>query len=478
MKKLLFFIILLIITTKGFSQDFTCSFPLALTKKMISYSYVDNENDNSYSFVGNKNKVKAIHYDNDFKVIDSLTIPRPDINYENIAGVNKNEAFLNLFWAAEKNNDIYQQAINFKERKTSFKIHKLNFDNQKIIQTFSSNDKLFILSIYENSSLLSFHIIDNKGILSEEKIDLSKTNFYTSNQQISNLYDVLRESIQPSEAAFELPVINLNSPTSLSMTSKKRKCYYNDNKLIITIDSNKTMTQVIQLDLTTFKNDCKFIYSGVSSSDEEELKSNSLIVDNTILQVYASTENFTFTISDFNGTLIKNYTSTKDEKLEFPTSDFITEEVNPSNGKKPKNTEGFLNSISYLGVGISSYKIGENNLITIGGVSRHKRKVDQESLSFLSQYGLIGTAIYLVFYNQDQINYDFSRDFCYVNSLMDKNYVKKDEKVISYPLELMKNFFNFNPNATLPTLITTKKAHYLGYYNANSKSFSFLKYDK
>lgn len=476
MKKI--FIFLIIITTKGVSQNFTCSFPMELTKKMVSYSYVDSQNDNSYSFVGNKNKVKAIHYNNEFKILDSLTIPRPDVNYENIAGVNINETSVNLFWASEKNNEIYQQAINFKERKTLFKTHKLNFDHQKIVQTFSSNDKLFILSIYEDSSLLSFHIIDNKGTLSEEKIDLSKTNFYSSNQQISNLYDVLRESIQPSEAAFELPVINLNSPTSLSMTSKRRKCYYNDNQIIITIDSNKSVTQIIQLNLTNFKYNCKFIYCSEAFSDEEQIKSNSLIVDNNILQIYTSTEFLTFLISDLDGNLIQRYSSTKDNKLEFPTTDIIYEEVNPGYSKKPKNTKGFLNSISYMGVGIVSYKIGENNLITIGGVSKHQRKIDQESQSFLLQYGLIGAVIYLVFYNQDQINYDFSRDFCYVNSLMDKNYVKKAEKEISYPLELLQNFFTFNPSATLPTLITTKNAHYLGYYNANSKSFSFLRYDK
>jgi len=472
--------VLLALGIKGFSQDFMTSFPLKMTKEMVAFSFVDKKIDYSYCFVANTNRVKSVAFDGNFKMIDSLSFARPGKEFVNIAGCNKTENAINLFWIAEKNDQICKQTINFKDKRATASFIKLNFEKQKILQSFSTNDKLYLLSIREKSSTFVFHIIDNQGTVFEKEIDLSKTNFHLSTQEIGNLYDVFKENIKPYESSFELPVINLDAPISLSVTSKKRKCYFKENQLIITLDSDYKTTQIITIDLTNFTSKFTSIYSSFSDADETKINSNSLLVDNNLLKLVVSDANLNLIICDLQGNVIKEYVANKSEPIAFMSSGFMTEFVNLSSAKQKVNsTSGFFDELSYLDLGICSYKINDKNLITIGGVSKHKKKQNEDQdHAYLLQFGLIGVVIYEAFINQEEICYDFSRDFCYFYSLLDKNYEKQSENFISYPLESIKNFFNFNTSASLPTLITNEKSHFLGFYNAKNNEYSFLKYNK
>lgn len=471
-------ILLIFVCSKAIAQDFMSSFPIQMTKKMVAFSYVDQQIDNSYCFVGNKTNVKAMHFDSNFKIVDTLLIARPNDTFENIAGCNKNETALNLFWINEKSTEICCQSINFKDKKTAVSYSKLNVEKQKILQSFSTNEKLYLLSIKEKSSTLVFNIIDNKGIVTEKTIDLSKTNFHLSTQEIGSLYDVFKESFKPYESSFELPIINLEAPISLSVTSKKRKCYFKENQLIITLDSDINATQIIKINLTDFSYESNSIYSSVAIS--EKSNSNSLLIDNNLLRLDVSEEDMNFTIFDLKGNIVKNYAVEKKDKISFMSSEFKTEFVNSGYGKKVNSTERFFDELSYLNVGICSYKIKDKNLITIGGVSNHVKKIDYEDPNryVFSQFGLVGALLYMAFKNQEQVCYDFSKNFCYFYSLLDNKYEMQSESFISYPLESIKNFFNSNTNAALPTLITTEKSHFLGFYNTKNSEYSFLKYNK
>ena len=479
MKKLIFTCIFFLIISICYPQDFITSFSFGSTKKMVATSYLDSSTQNSYSLVGNNKKLKAIQFDSNFNIIDSITIDRPDAIYENSAGFTLKGSLLNAYWMSENNDVVVQQTIDFKARKDYSKTLKLNLASQKILQTFSTNDKLYILSVIENTSLLNIQVIDNEGNIKNNTFDLSNTIFYNSKQKAVNLYQVLKENIRPNESAFELPIVNLETPTSLALTSKKRKCYFENDKITITINSLNTMTQLIQIDLKKVSVDCKFLYTPATFLSDDGLNNNSLLLENKILQLSVSPENFNFSISDLEGNLIKEYTANaNNEKLPFINSNFTTEVVETQFEKKPANTKQFIEKISNLSMGICSYKIKDNYYITIGSISKHVKKIDEDANGFLMQYGLLGAAIYVVFYNPAQINYDFSRDFYFVNTLLDFNFNVKDEKVLSTPIGLIKNFFNFNPNTSLPTIISNSKNNYFGYYNIKNKTYNYLRYDK
>jgi hypothetical protein len=57
----------------------------------------------------------------------------------------------------------------------------------------------------------------------------------------SNLYDTFADDFLPFEPIF-LAKIN-PEPPSLTDAAKKRKCYYDKNKILITIDTNPNFTQ-------------------------------------------------------------------------------------------------------------------------------------------------------------------------------------------------------------------------------------------
>lgn len=464
----------------NYSQTYTSGFPIELGKKSIVYSYDDFKNNEAFLIVANKGKTKAIHYSSTFSIKDSLSFHRINEKYENIAGLNFNETQTNVFWLSDDEKNIALQSINFKNKSTETKNIDLDFSKEKILQSFSTNSKFYLLTILKNSSVLKIYIFDKNGNSTEQKIDMSKTAFFGITQKILNLYDVFDENLKPFENSFELPIINLNLPNSLALTAKKRKCYFDENKIIITFDNNINSTQIIELNLT----DYSFVYRTISKplfdiTEDFPIKSNSIIINNNMCILKVNEEKLAFVISDLDGNIIKEYIVNKNDTFNFKNSPFFSNYVNPDIwSKKIESTEDFIKVFSHQNVGISYFNYNNKNLITIGGISKNINKIDKEAQSFLSNYGLLGGLIYLAFYNQNQTNLDFSRDTAYTYCLMDDKFNRIDEPVKYYVLDLFKNFFNSNPNAIFPTLITLQNGYYLGYYNPKTKKYNLLNYDK
>ncbi|MBL8209044.1 MAG: hypothetical protein JNM09_32905, partial [Blastocatellia bacterium] len=167
---------------------------------------VDKQKDEAYLLVGNNKIVKCTHYDSNFEIKDSMTVARPEKEFESIAGVNKNDEFMSVFWINEDHNQLYQQHVDFKTRTASFaKKHSFDFATQKVIQTFSSNNCFYLLTITTNSNVLNLYTFDSNGKESVNKIDLGTNSFFNSDSESTTLFEVLKEKISGFDTAFELP---------------------------------------------------------------------------------------------------------------------------------------------------------------------------------------------------------------------------------------------------------------------------------
>lgn len=485
MKKGLLLLLFITVCFHLHSQTYTTGFGIKLSKKSVAFSYVDKQKDEAYLLVGNTKIVKCTHYDSNFEIKDSMTVVRPEKEFESIAGVNKNDEFMSVFWINEDHNQLYQQHVDFKNRTASFaKKHSFDFATQKVIQTFSSNNCFYLLTITTNSNVLNLYTFDSNGKESVNKIDLGTHSFFNSQNKSTTLFEVLKEKISGFDTAFELPLIDNDAPNSLTITAKKRKFFYTPNALFLTIDSNVQFTQVIKINLSDYQFSTQQIPQNTYSNDGST-NANSLLVDQILYQIVATNQKMVFSVTSLDGTIKKEFTSDKNNGFDFSNSAILESTVNPTyNKKKIENTGQFVSTMSDLNFGLSYYNYNGKNLLTIGGVTEHVKKIQTSSegspdMSFyFGQFGLIGSLVYVVLFHQTQTNYDFGRDFTYFYTCLDSNFNKVEGEITYTSFDLIKNFFTFNPSAVYPTVISLKKGNYLGYYKDENKKYTVLSYDK
>lgn len=485
MKKGLLIVLFLNVCFHLHGQTYVTGFGIKLSKKSVAYSYVDKQKDEAYLFVGNTKVVKCSHYDSNFEIKDSMTVVRPEKEFENIAGVTKSDESLSVFWINDENSQLYQQQINFKNKEAKLlKKHNISFSDQKVIQSISTNSKFYLLTISNNSNVLNLYTYDSNGKEAITKIDMGTSGFLNSKNKNVTLFEVLKERINGFDTSFELPLIDNDSPNTLTITAKKRKLFCNDNELYLTIDSNVRFTQLIRINLIDFRFSTQNINQKIDANDSSS-NSNSLLVDDVIYQIATDKQNMVFSVSDLKGNLKKEFITNKNDAIAFKNSKIFESTVNSGyNKNKIQNSGQFVTSISKMNLGLSHYQYNGQNLISIGGVSEHVKKIaspDETSYDmgfYFGQFGLMGSLVYVVLFNQTQTNYDFGRDFTYFYVQLDQNFNKQEEEVTHHSLDLIKNFFTFNPSAVFPTVIPLKKANFLGYYKDENKTYTILSYEK
>jgi hypothetical protein len=485
MKKIALFFLVLNVSAQLFGQDFTTSFGIKLSKKSLAYNFVDKEKDEAYLFVANTKVVKYSHFGSNFEVLDSMTVVRPEKEFVSIAGVNKSDESMSVFWINDDNNQLYQQEVNFKNRSVNLaKKHRFDFSNQKVIQAISSNTSFHLLTITTNSNLLTLYTFDANGSESIHKIDLGNQDFVNSKDEITNLYGILKEKINSFDTAFELPLIDNETPNSLTITAKKRKLFLHQNALYLSIDSNIQYTQIIILNLSDYSFSTTQIQQKIIQNDVSS-KTNSLIVGDVIYQIAANSQKMIFSVCTLDGNMIKEYSSNSDGKFEFSNSAILESTVNPKYRKnKIEKTGQFISTMSTMNFGLSYYNYKGKNLITIGGVTEHIKKTQtsnegtQDMFVYFGQFGLIGSLVYVVLFHQTNTNYDFGRDFTYFYSCFDQNFNNVEGEITYTSFDLIKNFFTINPSAVFPTIISLKNGNYLGYYKDENKKYTVLSYEK
>jgi hypothetical protein len=72
-------------------------------------------------------------------------------------GYNKSNENIRLFWASEDFKNIYAQSFNFKSKNMGDQ--QLPLINEKVLGNFSENNKLYLLTIVEKTSMLKLYVL-------------------------------------------------------------------------------------------------------------------------------------------------------------------------------------------------------------------------------------------------------------------------------------------------------------------------------
>jgi len=481
MKNKILIVYLLLNTLSSFSQEIVSSVPVQLKKNRDIFQVVNNEKKDVTLFISDKIKVKAVHLDESMKIVDSISSERPDTKkYDMMIGYNINGNNPRLFWASNDYEEIFTQLFDVSNQKVTTQQYNLVLKEEKILQKFSGSDKFYILTVIKKSNSLKLHVFDKNGVYSARVINLEGFHFFKSDYTKSDLYGILGENLLPFEAPFSLKNINVDNPTSLTDAATKRKCYFNNKTLVLTIDTNPDYTQAIVVDLEKYTAAEKIIRSaGISNVSSTGYKvpvtSNSFYFDDKLYILKSSTDQFFFSIKDLENNTLKEYSATADAPIDFKNSE-IYQEGGDFGGKRTLETSSqFLRKIVNLNAGLSCYHIGQNTLITFGGISSMGQSAGQVTAN---QFGLIGALVGAAFFSptMDNFNSYANRKVVKIEGLFDNegNHVKGDLQPLAF--DKIRTFFDDNKDVSSQTLFNLKAAYYLGYYDNKTKEYTIRKF--
>ena len=454
-----------------------------------AFSYVDKSEDELYLFLSNTKKVKVTHYDNKFNFIDTLTTTIPGSKSDNMIGFTKNESSVNLIWTSKKGEQFIFQNFDFTTKKVTSTTTNLNFNRETLVQTFSSNEAFYCLSIVNQSSILKLYRFSNSNELEVKTIDVSSVVFNDSSNARANLYDLLAEKFESFESSFELQNIDVSLPNSLAICSKKRKAYFSNDELILTFDNNSLSTQIVKIQLSNF------VAETIIIKKPEEMvgsnQSNSFLFESHLYVFKISSNQLLFRIHTLQGTIVKEYNTNSNEEISFKNSDFLGEWVNKSKTNKLENTEQFIANLNNNQTGISCYNYKGNTLVSFGGVSQRIEKIDPNEPNNtmfipLMVGGAIGGMIYATAYvllggydgtNFFYSNFKSSRNIVSVNSLFSKNFELQTDKVNTYAGNKICSYFNGYAEIKNPISFSTQQKAYIGSYNQDAKQYVIIRFD-
>lgn len=461
----------------SFSQEIVNATPVELKKNRDIFQTVNNDKKDVTLFVSDKVKVKAIHLSEKMEIVDSLSTERPNTKtYTNMIGYNITNNNTRLFWASNDYENIFAQLYDFNSRTTITKEYTLVLKNEKVLQKFSENENFYILTVLKNSNKFKLYVFDNEDNYKEKIIALDGFHFFTSDYKRSDLYGVLGENLLPFEAPFSLRNINVENPTSLTDAAKQRKCYFSNKQILITIDTNVDYTQAILIDLKKFTAVEKMVKKQFLVGDPTFLNSNSFYFENKLYQIKSSSDLLHFTIKDLENNLLKEYIVNSTTPIDFKNSEIYQEGGDFGGGKRTlETTSQFIRKINNLNSGISCYHIGQNTLITFGGVSAVQQSTGQIALG---QFGLIGTLVSAAMYNptMESFNSYSNRKVVKIEGLFDNdgNHIKGELQPLAF--DKIRTFFDKNNDVSSQTLFRMSDYYYLGYYDNKTKQYIIRKF--
>lgn len=461
----------------SFSQDIVSSTPVELKKNRDIFQVVNSEKKDVTLFISDKIKVKAIHLNQNMQIVDSISTERPSTKtYDKMIGYNINNNNTRLFWSSNDFEKIIAQLYDIPNHKVVKQEYALVLKDEKVLQKFSENENFYILTCIRKSNNLKLHVFDKDGNYTSKTISLEGFHFLTNTYGKTDLNGLLSENLLPFEFPYTLTYINPENPTSLTDGAKKRKCYFDNKQIIITLDTNIDYTQVFVIDLATFTATEKMVKKHLITGDRSSLNSNSFYFDNKLYQIKTSSDLLYFTLKDLDDTLLKEHFANAAKPIDFKNSEIYQEGGDFFGGKRTlENSSQFIRKVNNLNSGLACYHIGQNTLITFGGVSSAQQSAGQLTMS---QFGFIGALAGAVFFSptMESFNSYSNRKVVKIEGLFDNdgNNIKGNLQPLAF--DKIRTFFDKNTDVSSQTLFKISDFYYLGYYDNKTKEYIVRKF--
>ena len=466
MKKLLFAFFTLCFTNLSFGQTLLTSIDLDLKKASSNHRAlhaVNAKNNEVFVFASDKEKLTAIKYNSFIFFKDSLSINRPDKDFEQMAGYSFNEEGTpEIYWIGSDFKKIKAISFDLKTRKTSENLFELPFEKELILSTFSQNNSYHIMTVSKTEDELKLYVFQD-GKMKEKFIDFSEFKIVDIKNSPLKLWSIFNEN--------PLEKIETDELNSLVYATSKAKFYVLNDKIIFAFDHNASETQIFEINLENFKLEEKKIAQEVLKTGAG--KSNSYFSDGKLYQLKVNENELLLTVKNYNsGELINSFTTSKEEVIAHKNSPLFSQ-TGKQRQKEFKNTKKFLERLEESNIGISVYEAQYNSFITIGGI-RNVTSTGGVLLGIASGVGAVASGGSTVF--MDDFMYDDVLQVNYFETHLDlkSQYFKKEQEILA--TDYVAQFLDQNKDISLASSFKFKNHHILGYYDSDAKKYVLRKF--
>ena len=466
MKKLLFAFFALCFANLSFGQTLLTSIDLDLKKASSNHRAlhaVNAKNNEVFVFASDKEKLTAIKYNSFIFFKDSLSINRPDKDFEQMAGYSFNEEGTpEIYWIGSDFKKIKSISFDLKTRKTAENLFEIPFEKEEILSSFSENNSFYIMTVSKTEDELKLYLFKD-GKMKEKFLDFSEFKIVDTKNKPLKLWSVFDEN--PFE---KIEVDELNS---LVYASSKAKFYVLNDKIILTFDHNVSETQIFEINLENYKLEEKKIAQEVLESGAG--KSNSYLSDGKLYQLKVNENELLLTVKNYDsGELINTFSTPKEEVIAHKNSPLFSQTGNQRQ-REFKNTKKFLERLDESNIGISVYEAQYNSFITIGGI-RNVTSTGGVLLGIASGVGAVASGGSTVF--MDDFMYDDVLQVNYFETHLDlkSQYFKKEQEILA--TDYVAQFLDQNKDISLASSFKFKNHHILGYYDSDAKKYVLRKF--
>lgn len=357
MKNILFLLLLIIYTGSLNAQTMLNRFPIELKKSSNHFQIFNAQNQQNeyFTFIADKEKITVLKYNSALFFKDSISVSRPAMTLDFMAGVTFTaDGDPDLYWSSKNYEIIKLIHFDFKNRVASDLVYQNNFSRKKIIDAFVANNTFNIVSITPENSL-KFTNFSNIG-RSENIISFNSEPSTNSKPDADILVNTILEN--------GITIIEANQFTPLFDGAAKVKRYLKKDHYVLTFDL-KRATTLFKVDLNEFSVQKEvFPYEKVT----EDSGSNSFLNLDVLYQISANSGSISLYGFDLNTkNEVGKYSATSQQEIDFKNSPLFLQ-AGSNKTRELKNTSKFLAKMDFENIGLTVYSTPNYDLFTIGGV--------------------------------------------------------------------------------------------------------------
>ncbi|CAM1367866.1 hypothetical protein [Tenacibaculum xiamenense] len=445
MKKTLLIVLLTLYSSINNAQELISEFNHSLktsrSKQKDIYPLV-NTKDNSFSiFIADAKKAYCYKFDNNFRLTHQLQFDNKLRKYKQIIGYSFLENGDYKVYLKNKKNDFLEVSFLFEEKRSTSKEFKLLTDYETYLQSFTLNNKFYLVSSAKKVNGLYFYTFDTETP-KRNKIDLTKIKALSIDNQKVDLMSALLESKEP------LLKFDQSSPQSIVTSSTSYKMFLNDRTVTFLLNNNSNFTQILRVNIDDFSANFEKINNPLETTKRRHKKSNAFLNNDHLFSLAVSKDSLKLKITPFNDREnFTEYSVSKKDSIDFKNSSIRYS----AGGKYKKNTS--KNLIRQMRYGKPSINVISNNNkynLTIGCVLPQTTYFGPALRVGFSDAGFTSTRPSYGIHFGSFIDYALASDYLLFSSILDSNLNHlKDEKTDNV-YEKVKDYLD--PNRTEETL--------------------------
>lgn len=462
MKKILFALFVLTTFTASFGQTILNSHSINLRGSRNNHQILNavNLKKEVFSFTSDKEKLTVLKYNEALFFKDSLSLNRPDKEYEFIAGYSfENNGNPRVYWASKDFKKVKSIMFDFDSNTSKIDDFQFAFTDESILNIFSENNFFYILTLPKAKDQLKIYAL-RKGEVYIRLVDFSANKFLDEKGKTVSFNELIRNN--------GLEMIDNKSLNPLFQSVGKSKMYVDGIKMILTFD-NSNRTQVFEIDLNTFATVEKIIPQQILVKSG---KSNSYYLKDKLYTLKTNEAELSIAAVDLKTEeVIKKYYADIKDTISFRNSPLFSQTGNQK-GRILKNTKKFLQRLEASDVGISVYRTPNELMVTVGGV-RSVTSTGNIIMGFTAGAALIASG------SGGDIGglfNDGELQSTYFEALFNDKFEHQNIAQRALAADAISQFLNEN-DVELQSVFTFKEHYILSYYDPKKQEFIMRKFE-